>query len=168
MSENNVAYLVTSGCYSDYAVDSVFLDKEKAYLYAQLHQMRVESYDIRDNMKIIPGLKIKVIYRKETGKTKGEYFDFQILRAQLDNYTRNETEFRNYPNIQKTFSRLEIVRYIPFSVTFTEEDEKHINDKYMKVCYDIMAYCQERVSAGYSDKQINGFLESKFERGKIE
>ena len=46
-------YVVTSGCYSDYGIRGVFLDKEKAELYCKYHSgcyddFRVEEYDTAD------------------------------------------------------------------------------------------------------------------------
>ena len=43
-----------------------------------------------------------------------------------------------------------------------------IRDKYEKAARDIMGYCKERLSSGYSAHQITEFLKSKYERGKIE
>ena len=43
-----------------------------------------------------------------------------------------------------------------------------IRDKYEKAARDIMDYCKERLSSGYSAHQITEFLKSKYERGKIE
>lgn len=50
------AYVVTSGTYSDYSIDCVFLDREKADLYVKYHagpgwgeDYRVEEFDLSDD-----------------------------------------------------------------------------------------------------------------------
>ena len=45
-------YVVTSGYYSDYSIEAVFLDKEKAEYYAKFHACEggsVESYETADD-----------------------------------------------------------------------------------------------------------------------
>jgi len=52
-------YIVTDGCYSDYHIVAVFLEKEKAELYVKTHDfgqtsifgsdMNIEEYDTRDD-----------------------------------------------------------------------------------------------------------------------
>lgn len=48
-------YIVTSGEYSDYGIDAVFLDRKKAEAYARYHtegwgEPRVEAYDASDDL----------------------------------------------------------------------------------------------------------------------
>ena len=64
-------YVVTDGEYSDYHIEGVFLDKEKAYKYAELNDCIVEEYEPMDDAEIIVGRKITVDYRtKESGTMK--------------------------------------------------------------------------------------------------
>ena len=42
-------YVVTDGEYSDYHIEGVFLDKEKAYKYAELNDCIVEEYEPMDD-----------------------------------------------------------------------------------------------------------------------
>ena len=58
-------YLVTSGEYSDYGVDAVFLDEEKAMLYCAARNVKetgdpcsIEEYDTRDDDINADGKKI--------------------------------------------------------------------------------------------------------------
>lgn len=51
-------YIVTSGCYSDYGIDAVFLSKEKAEFYAKHCAIKedypeVEEYETSDNDIIV-------------------------------------------------------------------------------------------------------------------
>ena len=58
MSEMNKVYIVTSGVYSDYAIDEVFDNREDAEKYICLHNndgywnMRIEEYDIYKNAEL--------------------------------------------------------------------------------------------------------------------
>lgn len=46
-------YIVTSGCYSDYHINAVFLDKAQAEYYCALHKLEdadIEEYDTDDHV----------------------------------------------------------------------------------------------------------------------
>lgn len=61
-------YLVTSGEYSEYGVDAVFLDKEKAMLYCAMHNFNrsdncaIEEYDTYDDNINADGKKTAYLY----------------------------------------------------------------------------------------------------------
>lgn len=90
-------YIVTEGCYSDYHIEEVFLDKEKAYNYARLHcsgDGHVEEFDTLDNDYEIITPKI-VEYYTVILTTKGE----------LINCTKHVYEqFPNMEDFEDTFS----------------------------------------------------------------
>jgi len=47
------AYIATTGCYSDYTIVTVFLNKKKAELFAKYFKdMEIETFDIYDKTKI--------------------------------------------------------------------------------------------------------------------
>ena len=71
-------YVVTSGEYSDYRIEKVFLDKDKAELYRDLHrhedyyfQMEVEEYDSYDDN--ITGSREDMIL----------FFAFKVVKGEL-------------------------------------------------------------------------------------
>lgn len=67
-------YIVTDGCYSDYNIEAVFLDKEKAYNYAKLHcseDGEVEEFETLDDYYKIITPKI-IEYYTITLTTRGE------------------------------------------------------------------------------------------------
>lgn len=55
----NKVYIVTTGCYSDYTIDSVFSDREKAKRHAELIGGRVNPYNV-DDIKV--DMKAEYIY----------------------------------------------------------------------------------------------------------
>lgn len=150
-------YLVTVGCYSDYSVQGVFLNEKKARLYAELHGYDVEEFEPMDDEEIIVGRKVSVNYWiANSGIAR-----IKIEKCQIEPSNRNSTVF----HFNRVFgSELNIYRYIADNNLSDEQ----LRNKYEKAAYDIMAYCKERLSSGYNERQINEFLSSKYERGKIE
>lgn len=150
-------YIVTDGDYSDYNIEGVFLDKEKAYKYAELNDCTVEEYEPMDDVEIIVGRKVTVDYRvKENGTMK-----ITVKKREIKPYYNPSTEFRRYPG---GVVSLYMTRYIQDDSLSDEQ----IRDKYKKAAREIMDYCKDRLSSGYSTHQITEFLKSKYERGKIE
>lgn len=150
-------YIVTDGEYSDYHIEGVFLNKEKAYKYAELNDCIVEEYEPMDDAEIIVGQKVTVDYRvKESGTMK-----IVVKKCEIKPYYNPSIEFRRYPG---GVVSLYMTRYIQDDSLSDEQ----IRDKYEKAARDIMDYCKERLSSGYSAQQITEFLKSKYERGKIE
>ena len=71
-------YVVTAGKYSDYRIEKVFLDKDKAELYCDLHknedwwdQMGIEEYDSYDDN--VTGNKEDMIF----------FFAFKVIKGEL-------------------------------------------------------------------------------------
>ena len=68
-------YIVTDGCYSDYHIVAVFLEKEKAELYVKTHDfgqtsifgsdMHIEEYDTQDDTIEGEIAKMKYVYSFE-------------------------------------------------------------------------------------------------------
>ena len=46
MCDKLTAYVVTSGCYSDYHIEGVYTDKDKAERYANIHGCDVEEWEL--------------------------------------------------------------------------------------------------------------------------
>lgn len=161
-NEKQIIYVVTDGCYSDYHIVGVFTDKEKAHDYAKLHFYDVEEFETMDNMTIVKGLKIELYYTKPLFDSKKESLEIKIRRCQITEENEPETTFRYYKTAKTLW--LKIIRFLPGEFEF----EGDLRNKYEKVAYDTMAYCQERISQGYPDKQINEFLSSKLKRGVME
>lgn len=110
-----------------------------------------------DDAEIIVGRKITVDYRtKESGTMK-----ISVKKCEIKPYYNPSTQFQLCPG---GVTSLYMTRYI-------QDDslsDGQIRDKYEKAARDIMDYCKERLSSGYSAQQITEFLKSKYERGKIE
>lgn len=94
------AYVVTSGAYSDYHIDGVFSDKEKAESFVTKAEDRtIETYNIDDedqlreecwykiDVHLCTSSKVKNVFVNDLRKS-GEYFDAVrfILREDADDY----------------------------------------------------------------------------------
>ena len=84
-------YIVTDGEYSDYHIEGVFLNKEKAYKYAELNDCIVEEYEPMDDAEIIVGQKVTVDYRV---KESGTIFQLTPSRRATSERSRHNEDWR--------------------------------------------------------------------------
>ena len=120
-------YIVTDGEYSDYHIEGVFLNKEKAYKYAELNDCIVEEYEPMDDVEIIVGKKVTVDYRvKESGAMK-----IDVKKCEIKPYYNPSIEFRRYPG---GVVSLYMTRYIQDDSLSDEQ----IRDKYETAARDII------------------------------
>jgi len=114
-------YVVTSGEYSDYRIEKVFLDKDKAELYCDLHRhedywghMEVEEYDSYDDN--VTGNKGDRIF----------FFAFRIVKGELYIGRPNIYAFLNVPDgVDEFFEYLDDYGFkatSPNANTFYSED----------------------------------------------
>ncbi|MGG0308325.1 hypothetical protein ABEY43_07075 [Priestia megaterium] len=131
-------FIVTSGSYSDYGIDRVFLDEEKAQRYVDLkntnnQNYRLEEYDTDDD-KIIDEIPyVRVSY------SKGSEWEEDSLKVEIrKGNTLDDTEkYLNYQNIS-IYSSGEKEITIERVIKNMDEEEAVIN-KYTKVAHDLMA-----------------------------
>ena len=82
-------YVVTSGCYSDYGIEKVFLTYEKAALFAaNCYESAIEEYETEDDNINGDISKIKCLYRF-------------VQAHDLFRYIDDVTEFDHYKIIKK-------------------------------------------------------------------
>jgi hypothetical protein len=141
-------YIVTSGCYSDYHIDRVFLDKSKADHYAEgVSDSLVEEYN-----------------------TCEEVFDlFTVITYTDDNdyftvSTENTLDCPNPENMNVTkydWGHIWLQRVIlkPKLTDFSIEKLKLI---YKKVCLDLQAEIKSLIQVeGWTEKMIEKWLDEK-------
>lgn len=160
-------YIVTAGDYSDYRIERVFFDKDKAYKYCDLmnnryNDYRVEEYDPSDN-----DIKISDEYIVFENKTyrQNTYICYEyngrdtkvsvelktVVDSEKDNFLSDT--FESYPGyyIFRGHKIAPAEYYLP-------ELEKF----YKKYCYDKMAYCKSLLLEGFSDREITAFLKKGY------
>lgn len=156
-------YIVTSGTYSDYTIDRVFLDKEKAERYIKLcdnhywDTPQIEEFETDDDKSIDEIKYVRGVYAKNQGSNfRGKEMDVSIMRSNnLDDKEQNIK--RNW--FHKSYSggySLTIQRVI-----HGDFDEEKIIKKYEKALYDMMAQIEYLMSTGWDERMIEEWFEEK-------
>ena len=70
-------YIVTSGCYSDYGIDAVFQNRDKAEAYCQCHpDTEIEEWEFFDGNTYTPFNVVKISMHIRLNGTNDIYFKF--------------------------------------------------------------------------------------------
>lgn len=142
-------YVVTSGEYSDYTIEKIFLDKEKAKEFAKWvpYANDIEEYETADD----------VCYGK-CYRVKATYVEGQKVRFDIDKISEcsNQQTFVNYTYYKNKYE-LSIVRYIP-EANWNEEKCKA---RMTKACYDYMGHIKYMLSEGAMEKDVLMALSQK-------
>jgi hypothetical protein len=162
-------YIITSGEYSDYGIDKVFIDKEKAEEWIRLNQRRydvpkIEEWNTSDESFIIGKYQIKkyitVNYESESFNG-GEGFQIYLSqdntesRPNLNEYPYNYSNY-SYRTWNRTSHTISLYRLVDDD--FTEEDLKSVSNKYLKICRDYVTKAKSLMSEGFDEKQIKEML----------
>ena len=149
-------YIVTSGSYSDYQIDRVFLDKEKAETYVKLSEGRdaiLEEYEADDDKLINKITYVYASYRKDCSYSE-DYIDVRIIDTNSLDTTKenlNNDRFWLYMSGEKS---LTISRALN-----REYEEENIKNKYKKVLYDLMAKIESLLQLeGWDEKMVQEWL----------
>lgn len=156
-------YIVSCGSYSDWRILHIFRNKEKAYYYHSLCNAydlnEVEEYEISDDILFEP------IY----------YVDFKYAIMDLV----DDSDFRKYSKqnyeinvcnsntLESTFDSLTKTRYnngIIHLLRPIKNNKYSINDlenKYLKVCYDLEAKIRYELQNGLNKYDINKLFYDK-------
>lgn len=144
------AYVVTSGSYSDYGIDRIFLSKEKAEAYHELIKRThydvndIEEYDLSDDEVFTPYYYIEFVYyipgmEDKYSKTRikgrpslfgGEYYINVYKCIDGDRYAScRSTDYVN--------GTITLIRPIGYNKDKINLD--FLTEKYLKVCQDLSA-----------------------------
>lgn len=144
-------YIVTSGIYSDYMIDAVFLDKDKARKYSEIiYNAIVEEYDTKDD-----NLEVMIeneLYIKENEYKAVEVYLFEDEPPKV-RFFRGSRIHSNYAynNGYETFCYKRKVEYSLF-----EHDK--IKEKAIKAAYDLRAFARLLKAEGYTAEKINELI----------
>ena len=161
-------YIVTAGDYSDYRIERVFLEKDKAYKYCNLmnnrrDEYRVEEYDTSDDdIKFLDECIVfeDKVYRKDNYICY-ECVDGNEAKVNIKTITLEESAIEGFlsdsfqiwgGHIYFRGNKIAPKEY------FLPELEKF----YKKYCYDRMAYCKSLLLEGFSDREITAFLKKGY------
>lgn len=154
-------YVVTSGSYSDYGIDKIFLDKEKAETYHELIKRTnydvndIEVYDLSDDEVFIPYYYIEFVYyipgmEDKYKKTHtngrphlfgGEYY-IDLYKAKDDYYVTGRSTH--------VYNGIIILRR-PIGYNVDNVDLEFLTQKYLKVCHDLTAQIRYHYYMGGND-----------------
>lgn len=163
-------YIVTSGEYSDYSIDAVFQDKNKAEAYCKCHpNAEIEEWEFFDDNIYTP-YNVVCIDMDILGNTKKIYFNFQTLsREDADYYMTNQDRVTVYDTQHIS---LYLSRILPKNY-----NKENIKDKYTKVFYDLipgikyaisdMGLSNDFMKNNYNQRQYAAQLVKDFIAGKF-
>lgn len=150
------AYVVTSGSYSDYTIERVFLNKEKAERYVKLcdnnlNKPNIEEYDIDDNQKIDEIVYVEGYYCKG-----GE---MEVLIKKTNSLDDNPQELKRswFDKLYNGSCHLTIRR----TLSNNSFNEEKVIEKYEKVLYDLMNQVEYLMSTGWNEEMIKEWLNKK-------
>lgn len=142
-------YIVTSGEYSDYSINAVFLDKAKAQRFKKVWNLVHNSYDKADIEVWELEEKAQVTTRASL-EWDGDYNPQNLYISQEVNKRPMRV---NYFNIKKP--TITVGRSFDF-----ETDEDVIVSKMQKICQDIWTQVQDKLQIeGLTDNQVRQWLQ---------
>ena len=127
-------YIVTSGAYSDYHIDAVFINEEKAKAYCECHTDRqIEEYELSDSDTYTPFNIVEIIYHLNPIYVADLEPKFEFEKLTLEEYGNYD---KNSDEVQLTGGddRIILQRRLPDIY-----DEEEIRRKYTKAFYDLKA-----------------------------
>lgn len=145
-------YVVTSGEYSGYMINKIFLDKDKAEEYKKWlpDSNDIEEYDTSDKDVIDKSYQVRIELRWYPNKKEK-----LIARAWKD--CESDSKYNFYANYGDTWEELDVVR----TVSGENFDEEFWKDKLTKYIYDLKAYVEYLKVEGFDEKQIREVIALK-------
>lgn len=147
-------YVVTTGAYSDYTIQKIFTNKEKAEEYKEwLYDSNdIEEYEIEDDLEVSKFYKITVSY--EVHDTRITVPEVYIYKCTHDDVYSNSTYYGDYHNYYGKYFRIGIVRFIPEQ----NWNEEFYKNKYIKAIYDLAAIARYKRLEGASESDIQALF----------
>lgn len=126
-----MVYIVTSGCYSDYGIDAVFQNRDKAEAYCQCHpDAEIEEWEFFDGNTYTPFNVVKISMHIRLSGTNDIYFKFKTL-------SKEDYKFDMFNSDSVAIYSQQIVIYLKRLLP-QNYDEEIIRGKYTKVFYDLI------------------------------
>jgi len=164
-------YIVTSGEYSGYGIDKVFLNKNKAEEFCRLNanqwsEPRVEEYENSDDDFEIGEHSIKKYL--SISYTTLNYSNEESIDVSLaEDNTLNEPNLNDYPYNYKKYSYygwrnehdIVINKLVDDDYILDTNNKKALEDKYLKICRDYLAKAKSlHELEGFAYDKINDIL----------
>ncbi|MCP1159353.1 hypothetical protein [Bacillus infantis] len=157
-------FLIVSGEYSDFGINRVFLDREKAEKYIEVASNfdtpRILTMETSDDLLIE-----KIAYVRAT-YSKGNKWNPDVAEVEIDitnNLDDKESDINENSFWSSTYTEhkeLQIVR-----VLHGEYDEEKVKEKYTKVCHDLMAKIESLLLLEeWTEEMVNEWLDQHVEK----
>lgn len=150
-------YVVTSGEYSDYSIDKVFIDESVANNYVEFnnkygnsYEQYLEVYDLNEDKKF---KEVNYVVASYEVNTKNNTFELEIDIEKTNNIDWDESISNT--TVYQSKSRFINEVYICRLITNENYDEEFIKNKYKKVLHDLMDDVNYLLSLGFSEYDIN-------------
>jgi hypothetical protein len=160
-------YICSSGSYSDYRIEAIFVNKEKAEEYTSLLKCDndIEEFETEDENWINKKheckyyLKIEYTYNTRINKDNIEISkDWQTTYY----YDFDENDFlstRKHIRNCSWSNEFEIMLYYPCNKDVTIDEE--LKNKYLKICRDYLTQAKQLLSEGHSEYDLDELIFGK-------
>ena len=126
-------YIVTSGECSDYSIDAVFQDKNKAEAYCKCHpDAEIEEWEFFDDNIYTPFNVVNIYMDILQNNTKKICFNFQTLSKEDANCYAKNNDFVTVYSAQHI--EIHLIRILPQNY-----NKENIKNRYTKVFYDLIS-----------------------------
>ena len=144
-------YVVTSGCYSDYHIEAIFKDKEKAEFYCTCHEdCDIKDWTLDDDRVFTVFDMVTISFTIRKDREDNVSFRFRHLTEEDASYL---AENREGVSVYGDWMTIVLHRRLP-----SNYNEQKIKDKYTKVYQDLRAeilYMMSEVDSNSSYEQRN-------------
>jgi hypothetical protein len=157
-------YIVSSGEYSDYSIDRIFLDKEKAVKYVELSQhgwssTRLEEWETSDDNQIEEITYVYAHYSKGCNY-RADKVTVEVRKTNNLDTGENKPDANYFWYSDYSGEKRVLIERV---LNGNYEEEK-IKKKYEKVCYDLMAKIDSLLTIeGWNEKMIQEWLGQNIE-----
>ena len=144
-------YIVTCGSYSDYYINKVFTDREKAEEYRKWcpEANEIEEYDTEDDCMIDKYYKIVVDY------SIYNYNRFEKPNIRIEHCNCKDDSWTIVYDDRNTSYQPHIRVILRRYISEANWNEEFYTARYTKAVYDLMAQAKQLLSEGWTYRQIN-------------
>ena len=150
-------YVVTTGCYSDYSIDKIFTDRQKAENYKEwtYDANEIEEYDTEDDVVFEKLYKVKVRYTEHLMPYDNTEPNITIEKCKVvDKYNTSPCYFSLNRWSKNALFDMTMIRFVPEQ---NWNEEFYVN-KYKKAMYDYLAIVKQKMLEGCSERDIQILL----------
>lgn len=141
-------YVVTSGCYSDYRINAIFLDKDKAQKYADViyDSNPIEEFETEDD-------NVETMIKEEVG-------EHTIVEVCIVDGKNPKLTFSHSTHFDKKYDNFDTKDAIWYrrKINYTISEHDKIKEKAIKAAYDLLAFARSLKAEGYTIDKINEII----------